>query len=88
MLRNTSQIFTASVQVLGDVFVQQQLTHRRPVGYLQRVNQRNLFTVKQLEQAQLRIVGAVRTNSVSSAIAGAAFAASQMARRPSSVVII
>ena len=40
------QIFTAGVQKFGHIFIQQQFTHRFPVGDDQRVNQRNLAAVE------------------------------------------
>ncbi|MPN08456.1 hypothetical protein SDC9_155738 [bioreactor metagenome] len=52
------QIFTARVQKLGDGGIAQNRFQRRPVANAMRINQRDMFAVKQLNQAQLRIIGA------------------------------
>ena len=52
------QILATGVQKFGHVFIQQQFAHRLPVGDDQRVDQRNLVAVEQLEQTELRVVGA------------------------------
>ncbi len=50
------QIFTARVQVFRYRSIEQQVTHRRPVGNAERVDQRDVLTVVHLNQTQLRIV--------------------------------
>ena len=45
------------MQEFGDRSVTQDIAQRRPVGDPLRVNQSNVFAIKQLDQSQLRVVG-------------------------------
>ena len=46
------------MQVFSHILVEQQVAHRRPVVNRQGVDQRDLLAVEQLQQAQLRVIGA------------------------------
>ena len=45
------------MQEFGDGSITQNIAQRRPVGDPLRINQSNVFAIKQLDQPQLRIIG-------------------------------